>query len=84
MGYLTIIDFSIYELMRYMHLIFGEKSNSLPKLKAIEGMIGDLSAIKYYETSSRAIKEMCPTSLLKQMKEEIGHKEEREENLRRV
>ena len=36
LGYLTLIDFSIYELVRYMENIFEKVGESLPKLKKIE------------------------------------------------
>jgi len=36
LDYLTIIDFSIYELIRYMDCIFDNQTVSLPKLKRIE------------------------------------------------
>lgn len=46
MGYLTIIDFSIYELIRYMDNIFEGKTKELKKLKKIEIDFGNLPAIK--------------------------------------
>ena len=68
MGYLTIIDFSIYELVRYMEMLFGEKMLEFPNLINIKNMVGALPQIQCYEKSSRAVTEMCPTSLLKQLK----------------
>jgi hypothetical protein len=47
--YLTIIDFSIYELIRYMDCIFDNQTVSLPKLKRIETSLGSLPEIKRYE-----------------------------------
>lgn len=47
--YLTIIDFSIYELVRYMDCIFESQTGSLPKLKRIESSISNLPTIKAYE-----------------------------------
>lgn len=35
LGYLTVIDFSIYELVRYMEMIFGRKIEEFPKLMSI-------------------------------------------------
>lgn len=46
--YLTIIDFSIYELMRYMELIFGDKVREFPKLMTITQKIGELPEIRKY------------------------------------
>ena len=40
MGYLTIIDFSIYELVRYMEMIFEGKMMEFPNLRKITEMIG--------------------------------------------
>ena len=68
MGYLTIIDFSIYELVHYIELIFGDKIEEFPKLKSITKMVGELPEIKAYEESEKAVREMCPTALLKQVK----------------
>lgn len=68
MGYLTTIDFSIYELMRYMDMLFPGKTVSLPKLMKIQNMIYNIPEIKSYENSSRAIKEMDPSTLMKKFK----------------
>lgn len=48
MGYLTIIDFSIYELVRYMEMIFGDKMQEFPKLNSIAKNIQELPKIKEY------------------------------------
>ena len=55
LGYLSIIDFSVYELMRYMCMIFPGKHESLPKLNRIKEMIEKIPQIKEYEESSRAV-----------------------------
>lgn len=68
LDYLTIIDFSVYELNRYMDCIFDNQTCSLPKLKRIEERIRELPSIKEYEESSRAIVEWCPTKLLEGLK----------------
>lgn len=40
LNYLTIIDFSIYELLRYMKMLFPNKvEGNLPKLEKIMRMI---------------------------------------------
>jgi glutathione S-transferase len=72
LDYLTIIDFSIYELIRYMDCIFDNQTASLPKLKRIETAISCLPAIQDYEQSSRAIVEWCPTKLLEGIKTLTG------------
>jgi hypothetical protein len=68
LGYLTVIDFSIYELVRYMDCIFDGQTATLPKLKDIESRVQELPAIKQYEQSPRAITEWCPTKLLEALK----------------
>lgn len=45
MGYLTVVDFSIYEMVRYIELVFGEKIGEFPKLQAITKNIGALVPI---------------------------------------
>lgn len=69
MGYLTIIDFSLYELVRYMKMIFGAKMEKFVNLNRITDMLGNLPQIKAYEESDRSIKDMCPTVLLKKIKD---------------
>ena len=64
LGYLTIVDFSIYELYRYMDMIFPGKMKEFQRLKKIHDMIGEIPQIKAYENSDRCIKEMDPSSLL--------------------
>lgn len=49
MGYLTIIDFSLYELVRYMKMIFGVKMEKFVNLNRIADMLGNLPQIKAYE-----------------------------------
>lgn len=68
LDYLTIIDFSIYELIRYMDCIFDNQTVALPNLKRIEQAISQLPAIHHYEQSPRAIVEWCPTKLLEGFK----------------
>ena len=67
LGYLTIIDFSIYELVRYMELIFPGKLKEFPKILRIKEMISDLPEIRAYEESPRCISETDPTSLLAEL-----------------
>lgn len=68
LDYLTIIDFSIYELIRYMDCIFDSRTASFPRLKRIEKALGELPAIKQYEQGPHAIVEWCPTKLLEGLK----------------
>ena len=68
LGYLTIIDFSIYELVRYMENIFDNFVHDIPKLKKIERDFRELKEIKEYEESSRAVVEWCPTKLIEAFK----------------
>ena len=46
LGYLTVIDFSIYELIRYMEMIFGNKVQQFSKLKRIAVNLGTLPKIR--------------------------------------
>jgi hypothetical protein len=68
LDYLTIIDFSIYELVKYMDNIFDGQTAALPKLKRIEKAVENLDAVRNYERSERAITEWCPTKLLENLK----------------
>lgn len=68
LGYLSIIDFSVYELMRYMEMLFPNTQHSLPKLNYIKKEVLSLPAIKAYEESQRAVREMDPSVLLKRLK----------------
>lgn len=54
--------------MRYMEMLFPGKQSSLPKLMAIMDRVGQLPAIKGYEESERAVREMDPSVLLKRLK----------------
>lgn len=46
LGYFTLIDLSIYELVRYMELIFPGEVDSFPKLLAIKERVSDIPQIK--------------------------------------
>lgn len=72
LGYLSIIDFSIYELIRYMEMLFPGKTDPLINLTRIKNMIYSLPQIKAYECSSRAIVEMDPSILMKRFKASQG------------
>ena len=74
MGYLSIIDFSIYELMRYMDMLFPGKTEVFTKMTRIKNMIYDIPQIKAYENSSRAIVEMDPSTLMKKFKAQQAKK----------
>jgi hypothetical protein len=68
LGYLTIIDFSIYELVRYIEMLFPGKTTPLVRLNYIKNRIYELPEIKAYENSPRVITEMDPSTLLKKFK----------------
>lgn len=56
LGYFTLIDLSMYELVRYMDLIFPGEMINFPKLSAILEKVANLPQIKDYELSSRAVR----------------------------
>ena len=78
LGYLSIVDFSIYELIRYMDNIFEKEIKYLPKMKRIERMFAELPSIKHYETSPRAVTEWNPANLLASFKAMLAQKEKKE------
>ena len=54
--------------MRYMDMLFPEKTEVFTKMTKIKTMIYNLPRIKEYENSSRAITEMDPSTLMKKYK----------------
>ena len=45
MGYLTLVDFSLYELVRYMDMIFPAKMSKFPKLTKIKDLVAKIPQI---------------------------------------
>lgn len=56
LGYFTLIDLSMYELVRYMDLIFPGEMVKFPKLLAIMERVANIPQIKEYELSPRAVR----------------------------
>lgn len=55
LGYLTICDFFIYEMLPYLELFFPGSTGKCTNLRRIATNIGKLEKIKEYEQSDRAI-----------------------------
>jgi len=68
LGYFTLIDLSMYELVRYMDLIFPGEMVKFPKILSIMEKVAELPQIKEYELSPRAVRETDPTTLLEELK----------------
>lgn len=60
LGYLTVCDFFIYEMVSYFTLFFPNSMNKCVNLKRIAAQIGKLEKVKSYEESDRAIKCKLP------------------------
>lgn len=56
LGYFTLIDLSMYELVRYMDLIFPGEMAKFPKLLSIMEKVANIPQIKEYELSPRAVR----------------------------
>ena len=65
MGYLTLIDFSVYELARYIDWMFPGKMKTLTNLCRIKNKVETLPEIKAYESSKDGVKGMSPENILK-------------------
>jgi len=60
LGYLTLIDFSVYELVRYMDWMFPDKMKVFSNLCRIKSRVEALPEIKAYESSKDSVSEMSP------------------------
>lgn len=65
LGYLSLFDFSIYELVHYVITIFPKQMKDYKKLLEIERMVSGLPEIQTYESSKRAVKAYLPKMALK-------------------
>ena len=70
MGYLSLMDFAIYEIMNHMERIYPDHMGSLPKLLALRSRLAALPAIAAYEQSPRAVTEFCPVKYFSQFVEQ--------------
>ena len=68
-GYLTILDFHIYEIVNYFTLLFPNEIVKFTKLRQIRDRVAALPEIKRYEESAYAVTEFCPIKYFKNYKE---------------
>lgn len=59
-GYLSLFDFSIYELVHYIDIVFPHRIKEFQKLLRVETKIRELPEIKKYESAPYAIKTFLP------------------------
>jgi hypothetical protein len=59
-GYLTLADFSFYEMMNNLLWLFPAIANSFPKLMTLRNKVLALEAIAAYENSDKAVKIFNP------------------------
>jgi hypothetical protein len=59
-GYVTVADFSFYEMMNNIEWLFPELVGSFPKLMALRDKVYALDRIRAYETSSNSVKIFNP------------------------
>ena len=69
LGYLTVLDFFIYEIMNYFHLLFPKEMAKFPKLNQIQERVAALPQIEDYENSHRKVTEYCPNRYFRKFKE---------------
>ena len=49
LGYLSVADFALYEMMNNLLWLFPEICGKLPNLTALQGRVRTLEAIRLYE-----------------------------------
>lgn len=69
-GYLTVFDFCIYEIINHFRHIYSPGLAKLPKLVALRDRVAEIPEIKAYESSGRAVTELCPIKFFNKFKEE--------------
>lgn len=67
-GYITIMDFVIYELLNLIKSILEEQLKKFKKLMALRERFSAIPEIRNYENSPRALKEYCPVRYFNQFK----------------
>lgn len=70
LGYLTILDFYIYEIVNYFGQLLPKEMKKYPKLVQLRNLIRSLPKIKEYEESDRKVAEYCPIRYFRNFKEE--------------
>lgn len=69
-GYVTVMDFVIYELMNLISVMFPKELNKLYRLKALRNRVSCIPEIRGYENSERAVLEFSPVEYFRRFKEE--------------
>ena len=69
-GYLTVMDFALYETMNYFSRLFPNKVDRFPKLIKLQQRVAEIPEVSSYEESERAVVEFCPLKYFKRFKEE--------------
>ena len=54
-GYLTILDFAIYEIVNYFRLLFPKETSKFVKLGKLRDRVALIEEISEYEVSMRAV-----------------------------
>lgn len=69
-GYLTLMDFVVYELLNLLESVFWEEVGKFSRLKALRARFASIPEIRNYENSSRALSEHSPVSYFSRFREE--------------
>lgn len=69
-GYLTVMDFLIYELLNLLESVFPDEVGKFVRLMALRHRFAAIPEIRNYENSSRALEEHCPVRYFSRFKEE--------------
>lgn len=54
-GYLTILDFAIYEIVNYFRLLFPQETSKFLKLGKLRERVAAIQEVQNYEQSHRAV-----------------------------
>ena len=54
-GYLTILDFAIYEIVNYFRLLFPKETSKFVKLGKLRERVAAIEEVQQYEGSVRAV-----------------------------
>ena len=54
-GYLTILDFAIYEIVNYFRLLFPREASKFVKLGKLRERVAAIEEVEQYEGSMRAV-----------------------------
>ena len=76
-GFLSLADFTMYELINNLYFLFPDLLTGLPKLKSLRDRFGNLPAVMRYEMSSYSIKifnPVCFFEIVQEIKSNINLK----------